>query len=69
MITLKQHESGQRRIKVKTFIFAIYLDGGSDLVEIKVTAKDYGYAISKVKRILHNYIDTKVTGLYLNDEY
>ena len=68
MITLKQLASGQRRIKVKTFVFAIYLDG-SDLVEIKVTAKNYGYAISKVKRILHHYVNTEVTGLYLNDEY
>ena len=68
MITLKQLASGQRRIKVKTFVFAIYLDG-SDLVEIKVTAKNYGYAISKFKRILHHYVDTEVTGLYLNDEY
>lgn len=68
MITLKQLASGQRRIKVKTFVFAIYLNN-SDLVEIKLTAENYGYAVSKVKQILHNYVDTKVTGLYLNDEY
>lgn len=53
---------------MKTFVFAIYLNN-SDLVEIKLTAENYGYAVSKVKQILHNYVNTKVTGLYLNDEY
>jgi hypothetical protein len=40
-----------------------------DLVEIKIKAKDYHDAMRKVKVVLHRQIDTKVTGLFLNDEY
>lgn len=53
---------------LKTYVFAIYLSD-DDLVEIKVQATEQGEALSKVKNILHNYVDTSVTGLYLHDEY
>lgn len=53
---------------LKTYVFAIYLRD-DDLVEIKVQATEQGEALSKVKSILHNYVDTSVTGLHLNDEY
>ncbi len=55
---------------MKTFVFAIYLGfKKDDLVEIKVRAENIKTATTKVKNILYNYIDTQVTGLYLNDEY
>ena len=55
---------------MKIFVFAIYLGiNQDDLVEIKVRAKDSAEATSKVKGILHQRIDTEVTGLFLNDEY
>lgn len=54
---------------MKTYVFAIYIDGGTELVEIKVQANNQGEAAGKVKHLLHNYVDTQVTGLYLNDEY
>lgn len=50
------------------FVFAIYLGlEHDDLVEIKVQAYDEGEAWSKVKMILGEHVDIKVTGLYLND--
>lgn len=53
-----------------TYVFAIYLGlNHDDLVEIKVQANSQGEATSKVKQILMSYMDIKVTGLYLNDEY
>ena len=53
-----------------TYVFAIYLGlNHDDLVEIKVQANSHGEAVSKVKQILMSYVDIKVTGLYLNDEY
>lgn len=55
---------------MQIYVFAIYLGlERDDLVEIKVKAKDYNKAISKVKMILHTIIDTEVTGLFLNDSY
>lgn len=55
---------------MKTFVFAIYWGlNQDDLVEIKVQAATVEEATSKVKKILQNYVDTQVTGLYLNDEY
>lgn len=55
---------------MKTYVFAIYLGiEQDDLVEIKVQAQSHGEAISKVKMLLHNHVDTKVTGLFLSDEY
>lgn len=55
---------------MKTYVFAIYLGiEQDDLVEIKVQAQSQGEACSKVKMLLHNHVDTSVTGLYLNDEY
>lgn len=54
---------------MKIFVFAIYLGiNQDDLVEIKVKAKNLAEATSKVKGILHQRIDTEVTGLFLNDE-
>lgn len=53
---------------MKTYVFAIYLND-DDMVEIKVQAECQGEASSKVKMLLHNHVDTSVTGLYLNDEY
>lgn len=54
---------------MKIFVFAIYLGiNQDDLVEIKVKAKNFAEATSKVKGILHQRIDTEVTGLFLNDE-
>ena len=55
---------------MKIFIFAIYLGlDQDDLVEIKVKAKNLNEATTKVKIILHTFINTEVTGLFLNDEY
>lgn len=53
-----------------TFVYAIYLGlNHDDLVEIKVQGDSEGDAISKVKMLLDAHVDTKVTGLYLNDHY
>lgn len=53
-----------------TFVYAIYLGlEHDDLVEIKVQGDNEGDAISKVKMLLGAHVDTKVTGLYLNDYY
>lgn len=53
-----------------TYVFAIYLGlSGDDLVEIKVQAESQAEATSKVKSLLNNHIDTRVTGLYMNDVY
>lgn len=55
---------------MRIYVFAIYLGlEHDDLVEIKVKAKDYHEAMSKVKMILQTHIDTEVTGLFLNDSY
>lgn len=53
-----------------TYVFAIYLGiNHDDLVEIVVQANNQGEAESKVKMLLHEQVDTQVTGLYLNDYY
>lgn len=53
-----------------TYIFAIYLGlERNDLVEIKLQADDEGEAWSKVKMILGEHVDVRVTGLHLNDWY
>lgn len=51
----------------KVYTFSLYLDDGNDLIQIKVIASDEGSAKGKVNRLLHFYVDTEVTGLYLND--
>lgn len=53
-----------------TFVYAIYLGlEHDDLVEIKVQGNSESEAVSKVKMLLNAHVDTKVTGLYLNDYY
>ena len=55
---------------MRIYIFGLYLGlEHDDLVEIKVKAKDFSEALSKVKMILCTHIDTEVTGLFLNDAY
>ena len=51
----------------KVFTFALYINGGKDLVEIKVIDTDEESARRTVTKFLCDRVETKDTGLYLND--
>lgn len=55
---------------MNVLVFSLYLGSEhDDLVQVRVTAESVAEAESKVKSLLRDFVDTSLTGLFLQDYY